>query len=73
MTIQSIPFESLNLEDVHICGCGVSLKKVDDVVRKGITDLQIIKRLTHLAMGFCRAGSASSTARWSSPRERAPI
>ncbi|ASI98866.1 FAD-dependent oxidoreductase [Thermococcus celer] len=54
MTIQSIPFESLNLEDVHICGCGVSLKKVDDVVRKGITDLQIIKRLTHLAMGFCQ-------------------
>ncbi|ASJ10216.1 D-nopaline dehydrogenase [Thermococcus sp. P6] len=49
-----IPFESFNLEDVQICGCDVSLKKVDDVVRKGITDLQVIKRLTHLAMGFCQ-------------------
>ncbi|CAD5244952.1 FAD-dependent oxidoreductase [Thermococcus camini] len=52
--IQSIDFGSLNLEDVQICGCDVSLRKVDDVVRAGITDLQIIKRLTHLAMGFCQ-------------------
>ena len=44
----------MNLEDVQICGCDVNLKKVDDVVRSGITDLQIIKRLTHLAMGFCQ-------------------
>ncbi|ASJ05946.1 FAD-dependent oxidoreductase [Thermococcus pacificus] len=44
----------MNLEDVQICGCDVNLKKVDDVVKSGITDLQIIKRLTHLAMGFCQ-------------------
>ncbi|QDA31973.1 D-nopaline dehydrogenase [Thermococcus indicus] len=52
--VQSIDFGSLNLDDVQICGCDVSLRKVDDVVRAGITDLQIIKRLTHLAMGFCQ-------------------
>ncbi len=46
--------DSFNAEDVHLCGCDVSLKKVDDVVKAGITDLQIIKRLTHLAMGFCQ-------------------
>ncbi|NJE85088.1 FAD-dependent oxidoreductase [Thermococcus sp. CX2] len=54
VTIHRIPFEEFNLEDVQICGCDVSLKKVDDVVKQGITDLQIIKRLTHLAMGFCQ-------------------
>ena len=54
ITVHRIDFESFNLEDVQICGCDVSLKKVDDVVRSGITDLQIIKRLTHLAMGFCQ-------------------
>ena len=48
------PLDSFNAEDVHLCGCDVSLKKVDDVVKAGITDLQIIKRLTHLAMGFCQ-------------------
>ncbi|NJE05160.1 FAD-dependent oxidoreductase [Thermococcus sp. M36] len=52
--VPRIPFESFNLEDVQICGCDVNLKKVDDVVKSGITDLQIIKRLTHLAMGFCQ-------------------
>ncbi|MDI3475566.1 MAG: hypothetical protein PWQ95_1294 [Thermococcaceae archaeon] len=45
---------SMNLEDVQICGCDVNFKKVDDVVKSGIKDLQIIKRLTHLAMGFCQ-------------------
>ncbi|MFA4663040.1 FAD-dependent oxidoreductase [Pyrococcus kukulkanii] len=54
LQIPKIPFDKFNLEDVQICGCDVSLKKVDDVVRRGITDLQIIKRLTHLAMGFCQ-------------------
>ncbi|WP_297464033.1 FAD-dependent oxidoreductase [Thermococcus sp.] len=52
--IPKLPLEGLNAEDVQLCGCGVTLKKVDDVVRSGITDLQIIKRLTHLAMGFCQ-------------------
>ncbi len=52
--IPKLPLEGLNAEDVQICGCGVTLKKVDDVVKSGITDLQIIKRLTHLAMGFCQ-------------------
>ncbi|WP_297478778.1 FAD-dependent oxidoreductase [Thermococcus sp.] len=52
--IPKLPLEGSNAEDVQICGCGVTLKKVDDVVRSGITDLQIIKRLTHLAMGFCQ-------------------
>ncbi|WP_457751162.1 FAD-dependent oxidoreductase [Thermococcus sp.] len=54
MPVHQIPFDAFDLEDVQICGCDVSLKKVDDVVRGGITDLQIIKRLTHLAMGFCQ-------------------
>ncbi|NJE43441.1 FAD-dependent oxidoreductase [Thermococcus sp. GR6] len=54
ITIHKIEFDAFSLEDVQICGCDVSLKKVDDVVRSGITDLQIIKRLTHLAMGFCQ-------------------
>ncbi|WP_297549061.1 FAD-dependent oxidoreductase [Thermococcus sp.] len=52
--IPKLPLEGLNADDVQICGCGVTLKKVDDVVKSGITDLQIIKRLTHLAMGFCQ-------------------
>ncbi|AEC52861.1 sarcosine oxidase, alpha subunit [Pyrococcus sp. NA2] len=54
LPIPRIPLEKFNLEDVQICGCDVSLKKVDDVIRRGITDLQIIKRLTHLAMGYCQ-------------------
>ncbi|MDK2983176.1 MAG: hypothetical protein PWP19_654 [Thermococcaceae archaeon] len=54
MPMQRIEFKDMNLEDVQICGCDVNLKKVDDVVKKGITDLQIVKRLTHLAMGFCQ-------------------
>ncbi|AFK22796.1 sarcosine oxidase subunit alpha [Pyrococcus sp. ST04] len=54
LQVPKIPFEKFNLADVQICGCDVSLKKVDDVVRRGIKDLQIIKRLTHLAMGFCQ-------------------
>ncbi|HII60368.1 FAD-dependent oxidoreductase [Pyrococcus horikoshii] len=54
LSIPRIPLDKFNLEDVQICGCDVSLKKVDEVIRKGITDLQIIKRLTHLAMGFCQ-------------------
>ncbi|ACS89700.1 MAG TPA: FAD-dependent oxidoreductase [Thermococcaceae archaeon] len=54
MPIQRIEFKDMNLEDVQICGCDVNLRKVDDVVKKGITDLQIVKRLTHLAMGFCQ-------------------
>jgi len=49
-----LPLDSFKAEDVHLCGCDVSLKKVDEVVKSGITDLQIIKRLTHLAMGFCQ-------------------
>ncbi len=52
--LHRIEYDSMNLEDVQICGCDVSLKKVYDVVESGITDLQIIKRLTHLAMGFCQ-------------------
>ncbi len=49
-----VPLDGFNGEDVQICGCGVTLGKVDDIVKSGITDLQIIKRLTHLAMGFCQ-------------------
>ena len=49
-----VPLDEFRGEDVQICGCGVTLGKVDDVVKSGITDLQIIKRLTHLAMGFCQ-------------------
>ena len=52
--IPRFPLDEFRGEDVQICGCGVTLGKVDDVVRSGITDLQIIKRLTHLAMGFCQ-------------------
>ncbi|WP_297502124.1 FAD-dependent oxidoreductase [Thermococcus sp.] len=52
--ISKLPLDGFSSEDVQICGCGVTLKKVDDVVKSGITDLQIIKRLTHLAMGFCQ-------------------
>ncbi len=52
--LQRIESGSMNLEDVQICGCDVSLKKVHDAVESGISDLQIIKRLTHLAMGFCQ-------------------
>ncbi len=52
--IPRFPLDEFRGEDVQICGCGVTLKKVDDVVKSGITDLQIIKRLTHLAMGFCQ-------------------
>ncbi|ASJ00994.1 FAD-dependent oxidoreductase [Thermococcus gorgonarius] len=52
--VPKLPLDGFNGEDVQICGCGVTLKKVDDVVKSGITDLQIIKRLTHLAMGFCQ-------------------
>ncbi|WP_456452686.1 FAD-dependent oxidoreductase [Thermococcus sp.] len=54
MPLHRIEYGSMNLEDVQICGCDVSLKKVHDVVESGIRDLQIIKRLTHLAMGFCQ-------------------
>ncbi|MDK2869148.1 MAG: hypothetical protein PWP39_383 [Pyrococcus sp.] len=54
LPVPKIPINKLNLDDVQICGCDVSLRKVYDVVEKGITDLQIIKRLTHLAMGFCQ-------------------
>ncbi|AEH24670.1 FAD-dependent oxidoreductase [Pyrococcus yayanosii] len=54
MSVHGIPFDVFHLKDVQICGCDVSLEKVDDVVRWGITDLQVIKRLTHLAMGFCQ-------------------
>ncbi|KPU62995.1 D-nopaline dehydrogenase [Thermococcus sp. EP1] len=49
-----VDFKAMDLKDVQICGCDVDLKKVDDVVKQGITDLQIVKRLTHLAMGFCQ-------------------
>ncbi|WP_456366113.1 FAD-dependent oxidoreductase [Thermococcus sp.] len=52
--VPKLPLDGFNGGDVQICGCGVTLKKVDDVVKSGITDLQIIKRLTHLAMGFCQ-------------------
>ncbi len=52
--LHRIDYDSMDLENVQICGCDVSLKKVHDVVMSGITDLQIIKRLTHLAMGFCQ-------------------
>ncbi|MDV3104426.1 FAD-dependent oxidoreductase [Thermococcus waiotapuensis] len=52
--IPKLPLDGFNGEDVQICGCGVTLGKVDEVVKSGITDLQIIKRLTHLAMGFCQ-------------------
>jgi len=52
--VHRLPLDEFNGQDVQICGCDVSLRKVDDVVRSGITDLQIIKRLTHLAMGFCQ-------------------
>ncbi|ASJ05199.1 FAD-dependent oxidoreductase [Thermococcus barossii] len=77
--VQRIDFGNLNLEDVQICGCDVSLRKVDDVVKSGITDLQIIKRLTHLAMGFCQGrfclfnGAVVVSQRTGTPMDRLDI
>ena len=44
----------VNPEESFVCGCDVSVKKIRDVIRLGYTELQIIKRLTHVAMGFCQ-------------------
>lgn len=52
--VRRIDFSKLNLEDTFICGCDVTLGSIVDVIDRGITDLQIIKRLTHVAMGFCQ-------------------
>lgn len=52
--LPQIDISKLNLEETYICGCDVTLKSVVDVVNSGITNLQIVKRLTHLAMGFCQ-------------------
>lgn len=74
-----LPLDELSGEDVQICGCGVTLKKVDDVVKSGITDLQIIKRLTHLAMGFCQGryclfnGALLTSQRSGTPMDRLDI
>lgn len=78
-SLPRLPLDDLNGEDVQICGCGVTLKKVDDVVKSGITDLQIIKRLTHLAMGFCQGrfclfnGALLTARRSGTPMEKLDI
>ena len=77
--IHKLPLDDFNSEDVQICGCDVSLKKVDEVVKSGITDLQIIKRLTHLAMGFCQGrfclfnGAVVVSQRTGTPMDRLDI
>ncbi|ALM75099.1 FAD-dependent oxidoreductase [Thermococcus barophilus] len=52
--LSQVDLSKLNLEETYICGCDVTLKSVVNVVDGGITNLQIVKRLTHLAMGFCQ-------------------
>ncbi len=46
--------DALDLEKTFVCGCDVTLKSVVDAIRDGIHDLQILKRVTHLGMGFCQ-------------------
>jgi len=77
--VHKLPLDEFNGEDVQICGCDVSLKKVDEVVKSGIADLQIIKRLTHLAMGFCQGrfclfnGAVVVSQRTGTPMDRLDI
>ncbi|WP_456420651.1 FAD-dependent oxidoreductase [Thermococcus sp.] len=77
--VHKLPLDEFRGEDVQICGCDVSLKKVDDVVKSGIADLQIIKRLTHLAMGFCQGrfclfnGAVVVSQRTGTPMDRLDI
>ncbi|AFL95580.1 hypothetical protein CL1_1381 [Thermococcus cleftensis] len=77
--VHKLPLDEFNGDDVQICGCDVSLGKVDNVVKSGITDLQIIKRLTHLAMGFCQGrfclfnGAVVVSQRTGTPMDRLDI
>ncbi|MBO8174495.1 MAG: (2Fe-2S)-binding protein [Thermococcus sp.] len=50
----NIDLEKVNPEEVFICGCDVTLKDILDLIDQGITDIQLIKRLTHVGMGFCQ-------------------
>ncbi len=50
----NIPIEKLNHDESFVCGCDVTLKKVLEPIRLGYHELQIIKRLSHVAMGFCQ-------------------
>ncbi|WP_048165059.1 (2Fe-2S)-binding protein [Palaeococcus pacificus] len=49
-----IDLNKIDPEKTFVCGCDVTLKDILDVVDQGITDLEIIKRLTHVGMGFCQ-------------------
>jgi sarcosine oxidase subunit alpha len=49
-----INLDKIDPEKTFICGCDVTLKDILDVLDEGITDLEIIKRLTRVGMGFCQ-------------------
>ncbi len=42
-------------ENIIICRCNdVTLKEIEDLIDQGITDIELIKRITHIGMGPCQ-------------------
>ncbi len=42
-------------EKIIICRCNdVTQKEIEDLIDQGITDIEMIKRITHIGMGPCQ-------------------
>ena len=42
-------------ENIIICRCNeVTQKQIEDLIDQGITDIEMIKRITHIGMGPCQ-------------------
>ncbi len=42
-------------EKIIICRCNdVTQKEIEDLIDQGITDIELIKRITHIGMGPCQ-------------------